>query len=103
MRIVFCGTPQFAVPSLKHLLTQKDFEIVSVYTQPDRPRGRGQEISFSPVKEVAVGGGRVWGAPGRGGGRGGGERPRGVGGGGSVGIAGWENIPAVVAAVLVRG
>src|SRR6267143_2438496 len=54
MRIVFCGTPQFAVPSLKHLLTQKDFEIVSVYTQPDRPRGRGQEISFSPVKEVAV-------------------------------------------------
>src|SRR5882762_376564 len=54
MRIVFCGTPQFAVTSLKHLLTQKDFEIVSVYTQPDRPRGRGQEISFSPVKEVAV-------------------------------------------------
>ena len=54
MRIVFCGTPQFAVPSLKHLLTQSDFEIVSVYTQPDRPRGRGQEISFSPVKEVAV-------------------------------------------------
>ncbi|HET6932085.1 MAG TPA: methionyl-tRNA formyltransferase [Candidatus Acidoferrum sp.] len=54
MRIVFCGTPQFAVPSLKFLLTQKEFEIVSVYTQPDRPRGRGQEISFSPVKEVAV-------------------------------------------------
>jgi len=54
MRIVFCGTPQFAVPSLKHLLTQTDFEIVSVYTQPDRPRGRGQEISFSPVKEVAM-------------------------------------------------
>jgi methionyl-tRNA formyltransferase len=54
MRIVFCGTPQFAVPSLKYLLTQTDFEIVSVYTQPDRPRGRGQEISFSAVKEVAV-------------------------------------------------
>jgi methionyl-tRNA formyltransferase len=54
MRIVFCGTPQFAVPSLKYLLAQTDFEIVSVYTQPDRPRGRGQEISFSPVKEVAV-------------------------------------------------
>jgi methionyl-tRNA formyltransferase len=54
MRIVFCGTPQFAVPSLKFLLTQKDFEIVSVYTQPDRPQGRGQEISFSPVKEVAM-------------------------------------------------
>jgi methionyl-tRNA formyltransferase len=54
MRIVFCGTPQFAVPSLKYLLTQTDIEIVSVYTQPDRPRGRGQEISFSPVKEVAL-------------------------------------------------
>ena len=54
MRIVFCGTPQFAVPSLKNLLTLSDFEIVSVYTQPDRPRGRGQEISFSPVKEVAL-------------------------------------------------
>jgi methionyl-tRNA formyltransferase len=54
MRIVFCGTPQFAVPSLKYLLTQNEFEIVSVYTQPDRPRGRGQEISFSPAKEVAM-------------------------------------------------
>ncbi len=54
MRIVFCGTPQFAVPSLKFLLTQKEIEIVSVFTQPDRPRGRGQDVSFSPVKEVAV-------------------------------------------------
>ena len=54
LRIVFCGTPQFAVPSLKHLLAEKGFEIVSVFTQPDRPRGRGQEVSFSPVKEVAV-------------------------------------------------
>ncbi len=54
LRMVFCGTPQFAVPSLKHLLQQDDFEIVGVFTQPDRPRGRGQEISFSPVKEVAL-------------------------------------------------
>jgi len=54
MRLVFCGTPQFAVPSLKHLLAQPEFEILSVYTQPDRPRGRGQEVSFSPVKEVAL-------------------------------------------------
>jgi methionyl-tRNA formyltransferase len=54
MRLAFCGTPQFAVPSLKHLLAQDEFEILSVYTQPDRPRGRGQEISFSPVKEVAL-------------------------------------------------
>ena len=54
MRIVFCGTPQFAVPSLKYLLAQPEFEIACVYTQPDRPRGRGQEISFSPVKEAAL-------------------------------------------------
>jgi methionyl-tRNA formyltransferase len=53
-RIVFCGTPSFAVPTLKHLLAQSDFEIVGVITQPDRPRGRGQEVSFSPVKEAAL-------------------------------------------------
>jgi methionyl-tRNA formyltransferase len=52
--MVFCGTPRFAVPSLKLLLEQSDFEIAGVFTQPDRPRGRGQEISFSPVKEVAL-------------------------------------------------
>jgi methionyl-tRNA formyltransferase len=54
MRIVFCGTPWFSVPTLKHLLSQKDFEIVGVVTQPDRPSGRGGEISFSPVKESAL-------------------------------------------------
>src|SRR5712664_1252009 len=54
MRIAFCGTPSFAVPTLKHLLAQSDFEIVGVITQPDRPRGRGQEISFSAVKEAAL-------------------------------------------------
>ena len=54
MRIVFCGTPSFAVPTLKHLLAQSDFEIVGVITQPDRPRGRGQEVSFSAVKEAAL-------------------------------------------------
>ncbi|HEY2548382.1 MAG TPA: methionyl-tRNA formyltransferase [Candidatus Acidoferrum sp.] len=54
MRLVFCGTPQFAVPSLNHLLGQNDFEIAAVITQPDRARGRGQEVSFSPVKETAV-------------------------------------------------
>lgn len=52
--MVFCGTPQFAVPSLKKLLSQPEFEIAGVFTQPDRPRGRGQEVSFSPVKEVAL-------------------------------------------------
>jgi methionyl-tRNA formyltransferase len=54
MRILFCGTPQFAVPTLKHLLAQSDFELLAVITQPDRPSGRGQEISFSAVKEVAL-------------------------------------------------
>jgi methionyl-tRNA formyltransferase len=54
MRIVFCGTPSFAVPTLKHLLAQPDFEIAGVITQPDRQRGRGQEVSFSPVKETAL-------------------------------------------------
>ena len=54
IRLVFCGTPQFAVPSLKHLLEQQDFDVVGVFTQPDRPRGRGQKISHSPVKEIAL-------------------------------------------------
>ena len=54
MRVVFCGTPLFAVPALKHLFAQPDFEIAAVITQPDRPRGRGQEVSFSPVKEIAT-------------------------------------------------
>jgi len=52
--IVFCGTPSFAVPTLKHLLAQSDFEILAAITQPDRPRGRGQEVSFSAVKETAL-------------------------------------------------
>ena len=55
MRLVFCGTPQFAVPSLEKLLSLPEFEILGVFTQPDRPRGRGQEVTFSPVKEVALG------------------------------------------------
>jgi methionyl-tRNA formyltransferase len=53
LRIVFCGTPQFAVPSLRRLLSEPEFEILGVFTQPDRPRGRGQEVSFSPAKETA--------------------------------------------------
>src|SRR6266436_3022020 len=54
MRILFCGTPQFTVPTLKHLFAQPDFEILAVITQPDRARGRGRQVSFSPVKEVAL-------------------------------------------------
>jgi methionyl-tRNA formyltransferase len=54
MRIVFCGTPAFAVPTLKALLADPSHTVVAVITQPDRPRGRGQEISFSPVKQAAL-------------------------------------------------
>ena len=54
MRLIFCGTPQFAVPTLKHLLGKSDFEVIAVITQPDRPRGRGQQVSVSAVKEVAL-------------------------------------------------
>lgn len=52
MRIVFMGTPQFAVKSLEACL--RIGEVVAVVTQPDKPRGRGQEVSFSPVKALAV-------------------------------------------------
>ena len=54
LRIVFCGTPAFAVPSLRHLIAQPEFHIEAVVTQPDRPRGRGQEMATSPVKEAAL-------------------------------------------------
>lgn len=54
MRLIFCGTPHFAVPALIHLNAQSDFDVAAVITQPDRPRGRGQEISASPVKQAAI-------------------------------------------------
>jgi len=47
------GTPQFAVPTLQAIL-DAGHEILAVYTQPDRPRGRGHQIQFSPVKEIAL-------------------------------------------------
>lgn len=54
LKIVFCGTPAFALPSLRHLIAQPDFQVEGVITQPDRPRGRGGEMSSSPVKEAAL-------------------------------------------------
>jgi methionyl-tRNA formyltransferase len=54
MRIVFWGTPAFAVPSLAHLLSLPDWEVLGVVTQPDRRRGRGQQTSPSPVKALAL-------------------------------------------------
>jgi methionyl-tRNA formyltransferase len=50
LRIVFFGTPQFAVPSLDALLSASPHQVVGVVTQPDRPRGRGQKVSDAPVK-----------------------------------------------------
>lgn len=54
LRIFFCGTPEFAVPSLKALHQNPAIKIEGVITQPDRPRGRDQEISLSPVGRVAT-------------------------------------------------
>jgi methionyl-tRNA formyltransferase len=51
--IVFMGTPDFAVPCLEVLVNEK-YDLLAVVTQPDRPRGRGQKISFSPVKTAAL-------------------------------------------------
>ncbi len=53
MRVVFMGTPDFAAASLQRLLDD-GFEIVGVFTQPDRPKGRGMELAASPVKELAL-------------------------------------------------
>jgi methionyl-tRNA formyltransferase len=52
MRVVFMGTPEFAVPPLKELIANA--EVVAVYSQPDRPVGRGMKLKASPVKEVAL-------------------------------------------------
>ena len=53
LRVVFFGTPQFAVPTLETLLDSRH-EVCGVVTQPDRPRGRGKQVSDSPVKALAV-------------------------------------------------
>lgn len=53
MRIVFMGTPQAAVPTLRQCLAD-GHEVVAVWTQPDRPAGRGHRVAFSPVKEFAL-------------------------------------------------
>lgn len=53
MRLVFCGTPQFAAPTFE-ALTAAGHEIELVLTQPDRPRGRGLEVQFSAIKKMAL-------------------------------------------------
>src|ERR1700761_4076125 len=52
MRLVFCGTPQFAVPTLKALHAKHDIQLV--VTQPDRPSGRGMQLVAPPVKQAAL-------------------------------------------------
>ena len=53
LRIVFMGTPDFSVPSLEKL-AQAGYDIAAVYSQPDKQRGRGKKVTFSPVKEKAL-------------------------------------------------
>ena len=53
LRVVFFGTPAFAVPTLDALIASRH-RVVGIVTQPDRPRGRGQRVSEAPVKVRAV-------------------------------------------------
>ena len=53
LRIIFAGTPDFSVPPLKALLASAH-EVVAVYTQPDRPAGRGRKLAASPVQQLAL-------------------------------------------------
>lgn len=53
MKLIFFGTPQFAVPSLERLIAHPEFEVAGVVTQPDKRRGRGQQLVPSPVKAIA--------------------------------------------------
>lgn len=53
MRVVFMGTPEFAVPTLQHLINS-EYSVVGVVCQPDRPSGRGKKIQFGPVKTLAL-------------------------------------------------
>jgi len=53
MQLVFCGTPQFAVPTLQALIDDR-FQVSLVVTQPDRPQGRGLQLGVSPVKQTAL-------------------------------------------------
>ncbi|MDB9313216.1 methionyl-tRNA formyltransferase [Spirulina sp. CS-785/01] len=54
MKLVFFGTPQFAVPSLQKLLEEPEIEVLAVVTQPDKPKGRGKKLLPPPVKQLAL-------------------------------------------------
>lgn len=53
MRVIFMGTPEFAIPSLQHLVLNQ-YQVVAVYTQPDKPAGRGRSLVSSPLKRAAL-------------------------------------------------
>ena len=53
MRIIFAGTPDFAASHLQSIISDSSHQILAVYTQPDRPAGRGKKLSASPVKKLA--------------------------------------------------
>jgi len=53
-RILYAGTPQFAVPALAALQNDPRFNVIGVFTQPDRPSGRGQKLQASPIKQFAL-------------------------------------------------
>lgn len=53
-RAIFFGTPEFSVPTLKALLTNPEFEVVAVVSQPDKASGRGKKVVYSPVKQLAL-------------------------------------------------
>jgi len=54
LRAVFAGTPDFAAEHLRYLIEKTDIQVVAVYTQPDRPAGRGKKLTPSPVKSLAL-------------------------------------------------
>jgi len=54
IRIILMGTSEFAVPCFERVLNDSDFEVVGVFTQPDRPSGRGNKIKHSPVKDLLL-------------------------------------------------
>jgi len=53
LRVIFMGTPEFAIPPLKHLILNQ-YQVVAVYTQPDKPAGRGRSLSATPLKKAAL-------------------------------------------------
>ena len=53
MRVIFMGTPEFSVGTLEALV-EAGHEVVLAVTQPDKPKGRGKEMQFTPVKEAAI-------------------------------------------------